>query len=155
MANRRMFSKDVVESDDFYELSKEAQLLYFHLSMYADDDGFLKAKKKVSACLAIGDDAYKELILSGFVLDFGNGVTCIRHWNISNQLKKDRYKETIFYDEMAMTVLSNGVYYIRKDEPSEPEPISESEPEPISERQVLPWDMVDLKSISDRKCGRV
>ena len=41
MAQRRMFHTDVVESDKFLDLSAGAQLLYFHLGMQADDDGFL------------------------------------------------------------------------------------------------------------------
>ena len=40
MAEKRMFAKSITESDDFLSMSKDAQCLYYHLCMYADDDGF-------------------------------------------------------------------------------------------------------------------
>ena len=39
MANRRMFSLDVVDTDIFLDLPISSQALYFHLGMRADDDG--------------------------------------------------------------------------------------------------------------------
>ena len=39
MAQRRMFSKKIVETDFFMEMSPTAKLLYFYLNMSADDDG--------------------------------------------------------------------------------------------------------------------
>ena len=47
MANRRMFSKDVVETDKFLNMPLTSQALYFHLGMEADDDGFIASPKKV------------------------------------------------------------------------------------------------------------
>ncbi len=41
MANRRMFSLDVVDTDDFVELPVAAQAFYFHLGMGADADGLV------------------------------------------------------------------------------------------------------------------
>ena len=41
MAEKRMFAKFITESDDFLNMSKDAQCLYYHLCMYADDDGFI------------------------------------------------------------------------------------------------------------------
>ena len=38
MANRRMFSLDVVDTDSFLDMPLTAQTLYFHLGMRADDD---------------------------------------------------------------------------------------------------------------------
>ena len=40
MAERRMFTKKITDSDAFIELSSSAQALYFHLNQGADDDGF-------------------------------------------------------------------------------------------------------------------
>lgn len=47
MANRRMFSIDVVGTDKFLDLPISAQCLYFHLGMRADD-GF--RKREVCQC---------------------------------------------------------------------------------------------------------
>ena len=46
MANRRMFSKDVVETDKFLNMPLTSQALYFHLGMEADDDGFVASPKR-------------------------------------------------------------------------------------------------------------
>ena len=40
MAERRMFTKKITDSDSFIELPSSAQALYFHLNQGADDDGF-------------------------------------------------------------------------------------------------------------------
>ena len=47
MAEKRMFSKQIIDSDAFLEMPLSTQALYFHLSMRADDDGFLNNAKKV------------------------------------------------------------------------------------------------------------
>jgi hypothetical protein len=38
MANKRMFSKEVTNSDEFLDMPLSSQALYFHLGMNADDD---------------------------------------------------------------------------------------------------------------------
>lgn len=48
MANRRMFSLDVVDTDRFLDMSASAQALYFHLGMRADDDGFVSSPRKIA-----------------------------------------------------------------------------------------------------------
>ena len=40
-----MFSKKIVCSDAFLDMSIATQALYFHLGMEADDDGFVNPKK--------------------------------------------------------------------------------------------------------------
>ena len=47
MAQKRMFDKAITNSDDFLELPDSSQVLYFHLSMNADDDGFVNSPKKI------------------------------------------------------------------------------------------------------------
>ena len=48
MANRRMFSLNVVDTDTFLEMPQSSQNLYFHLGMRADDDGFVSSPKKIT-----------------------------------------------------------------------------------------------------------
>jgi hypothetical protein len=45
MAQRRMFSSQIVSSDEFLEMPLTSQALYFHLGMSADDDGFVSPRK--------------------------------------------------------------------------------------------------------------
>ena len=44
MANRRMFSLDIVDTDAFLDMPMSAQCLYFHLGMRADDDGSVRQR---------------------------------------------------------------------------------------------------------------
>ena len=46
LAQRRMLSLSVVDTDRFLSLPVSAQNLYFHFGMRADDDGFVSAPRK-------------------------------------------------------------------------------------------------------------
>lgn len=96
LAQRRMFNKSVVMDDDFYELSKDARLLYYSLGMEADDDGFLKSAKRICRINDIPETALDELQDQGFIFRFPSGVVCIVDWPRNNQLRKDRYQPTEF-----------------------------------------------------------
>ena len=47
MGERRMFNKKITESDAFLDMPASAQMLYFHFSMNADDDGFVNSPRKI------------------------------------------------------------------------------------------------------------
>lgn len=111
-ANRRMFSIEVVNSDDFIEMSHDAQLLYFHLSMSADDEGILKGKARIMRTINIDEKYYKELQEKGFIYDV-DGITIIRHWKISNMIRKDRFKPSIYTSTTnRLESDENGVYVL-------------------------------------------
>lgn len=110
-AERRMFAKTVIDSDAFLDMPMSAQCLYFHLGMRADDDGFLNNPKKIQRMVGASDDDFRLLIMKRFVIVFDNGVMVIKHWRLHNYIQKDRYKPTVYQDELAMlTVKENGVY---------------------------------------------
>lgn len=102
MAERRMFAKSVVESDIFLDMPLTTQALYFHLGMYADDDGFLNNAKRVQRTVGCNDDDFKLLLAKGFIIPFNNGICVIRHWKIHNYIRSDRYKSTLYKTEKAM-----------------------------------------------------
>ena len=110
MAQRRMFHTDVVESDRFLDLSAGAQLLYFHLGMQADDDGFVNGPKQICRKLKRPPRDLKELIEGGFLLNF-DGIMVIKHFRVANSLKNDRRKP-LAYPEIAkqLTILKNRCY---------------------------------------------
>lgn len=112
MAERRMFSKTVTESDDFYfDISVEAQAFYLHLCMNADDDGFVNTYRKILKMLNLSTDVLQELIDARFVIYFESGVIAIKHWKINNYIQKDRYKETVHKTEKSTLFLKkNGAY---------------------------------------------
>lgn len=111
MAQKRMFSKDVISNDNFIEMPDSSQNLYFHLSMNADDDGFISNYKSVMRMLGKKEDDLKVLIAKQFLIPFENGLLVIRHWKLNNYIQKDRYKETIFKDEKAKLTLDNSNVY--------------------------------------------
>ncbi len=73
MANRRMFSLDVVDTDKFLDMPASSQNLYFHLGMRADDDGFVSSPKKITKIVNCATDDLNVLISRGFVLSVGIG----------------------------------------------------------------------------------
>ncbi len=109
-----MFSKTVVDSDDFMELPLSSQALYFHLGMEADDEGFLNCAKKVLRMVGCSNDDFKLLIAKGFLIPFESGVVVIRHWNENNSIRKDRFNQTAFIEEKNQLVLSGNVYNVNQ-----------------------------------------
>lgn len=111
MAQRRMFSKSITTSDLFVDMPTSTQLLYFHLGMEADDEGFVGNAKMLSRAYGANNDDLKLLTAKGFIIPFPSGVTVIKDWQINNQIRKDRRKPTIYSDEKsALTTDINGSY---------------------------------------------
>ena len=113
MAKRRMFSLDVVDSDRFLDMPISSQLLYFHLAMRADDDGFVSSPKRIMRSINTNDDDLRMLFVKEYIITFESGILVITHWNQNNSIKKDRYIETIFLDEKSLLELKNKAYQIK------------------------------------------
>ena len=113
MAERRMFAKTIIDSDSFLDMPLSTQALYFHLSMRADDDGFINNAKKIQRMIGATEDDLKILIAKKFVITFDSGVIVIKHWKIHNYIRSDRYKETVYQEEKSMLeVKENGRYTV-------------------------------------------
>lgn len=110
MANRRMFSLDVVDTDTFLELPTSSQALYFHLGMRADDDGFVSSPKRITSMVGANQDDLKLLIAKGFVIPLEGGIVVIRHWKQNNYIQNDRYKKTIYQEQMKQLSVADGIY---------------------------------------------
>lgn len=117
MARRRMFSLDIVDSDQFTELPITTRLLYFELGSRGDDDGFIANPKKIAKFADCSEEDIKTLVDKGFVYVFDSGPLVIRHWLANNQLRNDRYHETYFKNEKSMigVNLKNKTYYLYND----------------------------------------
>lgn len=102
MAERRMFAKTIIDSDAFLDMPLSAQALYFHLSMRADDDGFINNPRKIQRIIGCGNDDLKLLFAKNFVIPFESGIVVIKHWKIHNYIQKDRYKPTMYQEEKAL-----------------------------------------------------
>lgn len=111
MADRRMFSKTIINSDSFLDLPIASQLLYFHLSMDADDDGFVNKTKSILRTVGCSENDLIKLIKEKFIIPFESGIIVIRHWRVHNYIKKDRYKPTVYINEKSkLSADETGAY---------------------------------------------
>jgi len=111
MANRRMFSKDIVGSDAFLDMPATSQLLYFHLGMEADDDGFVSSPSRISRTIGANDDDIKVLLGKRFIIAFPSGIIVIKHWKINNSIQVDRYHETQYLEEKKALITKENKSY--------------------------------------------
>lgn len=112
MANRRMFSKDVVETDKFLNMPLTTQALYFHLGMEADDDGFVASPKRVQRSIGCTEGDLKILVSCGYLIPFESGVVVLVHWKRSNYIQSDRYRKTVHKKEAALLKNENYTYML-------------------------------------------
>jgi hypothetical protein len=111
MAERRMFSKTIIDSDAFLDMPLSTQALYFHLSMRADDEGFVGNPRKILRMIGASEDDIRILIMKRFILAFDSGIVVIKHWKIHNYIQNDRYKETTYLEEKATLTLDGKRAY--------------------------------------------
>lgn len=111
MAERRMFAKTIIDSDAFLDMPLSTHALYFHLSMRGDDDGFINNPKKIQRMIGASDDDLKLLIAKNFIIPFESGIVVIKHWKIHNYIRNDRYKETVYKEEMALLEVKENKAY--------------------------------------------
>ena len=111
MAERRMFSKTIIDSDAFLDMPLSTQALYFHLSMRADDEGFVGNPRKILRMIGASEDDIKILIMKRFILTFDSGIVVIKHWKIHNYIQNDRFKETTYLEEKATLTLDGKKAY--------------------------------------------
>lgn len=113
MAHRRMFSPDIVESEEFLSMPVSSQALYFHLGMNADDDGFIQPKLTLKM-IGANEDDLKVLLAKRFLLPFETGVVVIKHWLIHNMIRADRYKPTRFQNEKKTLKIKDNKAYTER-----------------------------------------
>ena len=111
MAQRRMFSQKVTETDKFLDMGLTAQSLYFHLGMNADDDGFVGNPKSIKRMIGASEDDLKALVEKDYLIVFEDGVVVIKDWLVSNYVKKDRYTPTIYTEDMKLIGLDKNKRY--------------------------------------------
>ena len=114
MAQKRMFTLSVVDTDWFLEMPLSTQALYFHLSMRADDDGFVDSPKSIIRKIGANTNDYQLLVAKRFVLEFESGVLVIKHWRMHNTIQKDRYMPTRFQEEFGELEIKDDKSYTEK-----------------------------------------
>lgn len=148
MAERRMFAKTIIDSDAFLDMPMSTQALYFHLSMRADDDGFINNPKRIQRMIGASDDDLKLLIAKAFIIVFESGVVVIKHWKIHNYIQSDRYKPTVYTEEKAQLSQKNNKAYTLDTECIQNVYISDTQVRLGKDR--LGKDSIDTKSKAKR-----
>lgn len=118
MAERRMFAKSIIDSDVFLDMPLSTQALYFHLSMRADDEGFINNPKKIMRMIGASQNELEILLAKRYLLSFDSGVVVIKHWRIHNYIQNDRFKETLYKEERAQIVIKDNKSYTEANNPA-------------------------------------
>lgn len=145
MAERRMFSKQIIDSDAFLEMPLSSQALYFHLSMRADDDGFVNNPNKIARVIGSNKNDLDILVAKRFILTFDSGVIVIKHWRINNYLQSDRIKPTIYQEEMYSLDIKDNKSYTEKT------PCIQTVSKPYTQCSVVK-NSIDKNSIDYKEC---
>ncbi len=112
MGNRRMFSLDIVNTDKFLEMAISSQVLYFHLGMRADDEGFVASPKRIARTVGCNEDDLRILVTKGYIIPFESGVVVLVDWNVNNWIRPDRKHVTRFKQEKALLSITDDRYYL-------------------------------------------
>jgi hypothetical protein len=121
MAEKRMISKTIVDSDAFLDMPQTTQNLYFHLNVRADDEGFLDAPKKVMRSIGSNQNDLELLLDKNYIIAFESGVIVIKHWKLHNTIRKDRLKKTLYIEEKSKLLeKKNGAYTTKKPDVNQP-----------------------------------
>ncbi len=111
MAVKRMFSKNVTNTDRLQSLPLSAQALYFHLGMNADDDGFVGNPLSITRCIGASESDLGVLVDNDFLIRFQNGVYLIKDWHVNNYIRPDRYQKTAYTDLIGSVYVDDGDRY--------------------------------------------
>ena len=151
-----MFSKSIIESDAFLDMPCEAQMLYIHLNLACDDDGFCDNPRSVMRQCGASNDSMKILIAKKFVLTFekkDNFIVVIKHWRMNNYIRKDNYRETKYKEFMrALYYDENKSYSMNPDDGHKP---CITDPRPDIERIKSLSDAVCIPSVDDPYTSRI
>lgn len=113
MAQKRMFSLHVVDTDRFMDMPTSAQALYFHLGMHGDDDGFVASPRKIARAAGCAEGDIATLAAEGFIIRMDDGVVVITDWKVNNAIKKDRYTQTLYQAQKSrLQEDESGRYYV-------------------------------------------
>ena len=110
-----MFSSKIVDSDAFLDMPQTSQLLYFHLAMRTDDDGFVGNPKKIMRMIGSAENDLSVLFSKKFIIGFDSGIIVIKHHRINNNWDSYNCKRTQYLDEFKqLYIKENGSYTLDK-----------------------------------------
>ena len=111
MAEKRMFARSIVSSDAFITMPPTAQCLYFQLNMSADDEGVVNNPISIMRTVGAEEKDFEQLVERKFLILLESGVYVIKHWNINNNIRADRKRESTYKKELSeLKKQENGAY---------------------------------------------
>ena len=119
-----MFSRELVESDDFLDLPLSAQALYIHICMEADDDGFVNNANRIRRVVGATQEDYQTLFDRGYLIQMSNGLVVVAHWRICNTIRKDRRKPTVYQSEYKKLKICDNVYMLDSKGEKQAQPVT-------------------------------
>lgn len=114
MAKHRLFSTVFFQDDLFLDLPHSAQMLYVHLNLNADDDGFVNNPKTIMKISNTDDVDFALLIENGYIYLFSSGVIVVTHWLQHNTIPPSRKINTPYQEELAQMDKDQTKRYILK-----------------------------------------
>lgn len=153
MAQRRMFSMKVVDTDAFCEMPASAQNLYFHIGMRADDEGFYASVKGLMLKIHASVDDLNVLLAKRYLLDRGDGVYLVKHWKMNNYLQLDRIKETEYEEKrIGLYLKKDGSYTLDPEKADKKKPITKgNEPKCIQNVSIEENSIVETSIVKGSK----
>ncbi len=101
MAKHRCFYADFFQDDNFLNLPHSAQMLYVHLNLNADDDGFVNNPKTIMRISNTNDNDFALLVENGYIYTFSSGVIVVSHWLQHNSIQPSKKTNTVYQNELA------------------------------------------------------
>ena len=132
---------DFLYCKSFNSVSCEARIYYLKLNQFADDDGFVELYRipyndKESELLS-------ELENEKLVYKIKESVYLLKHWNLNNNVRCDRYRPSVYEDKKSGFVIDSNYCYI---------PISEKKEEMLYREIIKPKD--NLKKMNQTQKER-
>lgn len=115
MTIKRMFSLKILGSTEFLSLPPSPQILYIHLCMRADNDGFISNPSVILRMLRIRSSNLELLKKSGLILSFeGSKAVAIKHWHVHNSIKEELKwnLNNCRQEKMLVTLNDSGEYQL-------------------------------------------
>lgn len=152
MAEKRMFSNQIIDSDAFLDMPATSQNLYFHLAMRADDEGFINSPKKIMRSIGANENDFDVLVAKGFLIGFESKIYVIKHWWVHNYIRQDRVKSTNYtYERSLLNLKENGAYTLCQSSDSQVADKSQASIEESSiDKNSLEEDSLDKESVEKK-----
>lgn len=153
MRTRRMISDEIIGSDDFAELSVQAQALYMHLILKADIRGYVnKVKSTISAIDGLSMENLNELLNKKFVLKRSENLYLIKHWYIHNDIPTYVAEETTYLEDLKKLCFDENYAYTEKEtERKVSESIREKKYKNKSKEKKIKENEIKLNEIKENK----